>query len=285
MDFFKKIFSTSSKVSKYCDLHIHTTYSDGLLSPGDVVSLAHKHGLDAIAIVDHDAIGGIEPAIEAAKKLNIEVIPAVELSCIVGETDVHVIGYYIDYRNKKLVQILKEIQKKRIERAKLMVERLKKQGAKVELERVLELAGEGTVGRPHIAQALLEEGYISSYDEAFWRYIGYHCPAYVPKEKLKPQDAIKLIKDFGGIPVLAHPMSYNGHHQIILYLIETGIQGLEVWRCEHTEEDIKYLTELTQKHGLLKTGGTDCHGGRKGKILIGELKLPYEIVKELKDAR
>ncbi|MEO0131871.1 MAG: PHP domain-containing protein [candidate division WOR-3 bacterium] len=284
MNFFKRIFWASAKSPQYCDLHIHTTYSDGLLTPAQVVDLARKSGLDAIAIVDHDAIGGIEPAVAAGKTLGVEIVPAVELSCLIGETDVHIIGYYIDYRNKKLIGILKEIQEKRIERAKLMIERLRKQGARVELERVLELAGEGTVGRPHIAQALLEEGYISSYDEAFWRYIGYHCPAYVPKEKLKPQEAIKMIKDFGGISVLAHPMSYNGHTQVISYLIELGIQGLEVWRCEHTPDDVKYLEEIATKHRLLRTGGTDCHGGRKGKILIGELKIPYEIVKRLKNA-
>ncbi|MEO0072745.1 MAG: PHP domain-containing protein [candidate division WOR-3 bacterium] len=284
MNFLKRIFWAPAKSPQYCDLHIHTTYSDGLLTPAQVVDLARKSGLDAIAIVDHDAIGGIEPAVAAGKTLGVEIVPAVELSCLIGETDVHIIGYYIDYRNKKLIGILKEIQEKRIERAKLMIERLRKQGARVELERVLELAGEGTVGRPHIAQALLEEGYISSYDEAFWRYIGYHCPAYVPKEKLKPQEAIKMIKDFGGISVLAHPMSYNGHTQVISYLIELGIQGLEVWRCEHTPDDVKYLEEIATKHRLLLTGGTDCHGGRKGKILIGELKIPYEIVKRLKNA-
>jgi predicted metal-dependent phosphoesterase TrpH len=281
---FQKLFKKKPE-DRYCDLHIHTRYSDGLLTPQEVVTWAAEKKLSAIAIVDHDAIGGIEPAKEAGKKLGVEVVPAVELSCLLGNEDIHIIGYYIDHRNPKLIQILKELQEKRIERAKLMIEKLKKEGAAVELKRVLELAGEGTVGRPHIAQALLEEGYISSYDEAFWRYIGYHCPAYVPKEKLKPETAIKLIKEFGGIAVLAHPKSYNNNHGIVEYLAEMGLRGLEIWRCEHTEDDIKYLSELATRHRLLMTGGTDCHGGRKGKILIGELKIPYKILQELKYAR
>ncbi|MEO0074935.1 MAG: PHP domain-containing protein [candidate division WOR-3 bacterium] len=283
MTIFNSLFGKKAE-RKYCDLHIHSNFSDGLLTPEEIVMIAKEKQLDAIAIVDHDAVAGIEPAIQAGKKINLEIIPALELSCLLNENDIHIIGYYIDYRNKKLNEIVNNIQQKRIERAKKIVEKLTEQGADIEIERVLELAGNGAVGRPHIAQALLEEGHINSYDEAFWKYIGYHCPAYVPKEKLAPQDAIKLIKEFGGVAILAHPMSYN-NRGIINYLIEMGIQGLEVWRCEHSENEINYLSNLIKTHHLIATGGSDCHGGRKGKILIGELKIPYQAVKNLKHAR
>lgn len=284
MKWLRSIFKEKENDGRVCDLHIHTTFSDGLLTPEQVVTTAKDKGLSVIAIVDHDAIRGITPAIKNAKEFNIEIVPAVELSCLVKDIDIHIIGYFIDYKNSKLNDILSEIQKNRLERAKKMIEKLAQQGAEVEIERVLELAGNGAVGRPHIAQALLEEGYISCYDEAFWKYIGYHCPAYVPKDKYSPQQAIKLIKDFHGVPVLAHPLSYN-NHSIINFLIDQGIRGLEVWRPDHNETDVKFLINYALNHNLLITGGSDCHGGRKGKITIGEIKIPYKYVNELKNAR
>ncbi|MCX8015638.1 MAG: PHP domain-containing protein [candidate division WOR-3 bacterium] len=284
MRWFRPVIKERRSDACLCDLHIHTTFSDGLLTPEQAVLTAREKGLSVIAIVDHDAIGGITPAIKKGKEFEMEIIPAVELSCLVKDIDIHIIGYFIDYKNSKLKGILSEIQKSRLERAKKMVEKLAQQGAEVEIERVLELAGHGAVGRPHIAQVLLEEGYISCYDEAFWKYIGYHCPAYVPKEKFSPKQAIKLIKQFHGVSVLAHPLSYN-NHSIIDFLIEEGVQGLEVWRPDHTESDVKYLTNYALNHRRLITGGSDCHGGRKGKITIGEVKIPYKYVKELKNAR
>lgn len=284
MRLLSSFFKSKPHPDGFADLHIHTTFSDGLLTPAKVVVKAKEKGLNVVAIVDHDAVGGIEPAMQEGKREQVEVVPAVELSCIVGDNDIHIIGYYINYKNKKLVDRLKCIQNKRLERAKMMVEKLAEQGADVEIERVLELAGNGTVGRPHIAQALLEEGLISCYDEAFWKYIGYHCPAYVPKEKLTPKQALELINNFSGIAVLAHPMSYK-NRSTINYLIDQGIRGLEVWRPDHSENEIKYLMNLVQSHHLLATGGTDCHGGRKGEILIGEVKVPYQYVQALKRAR
>jgi predicted metal-dependent phosphoesterase TrpH len=282
--FFDSLFGTKKNEKGFCDFHIHTTFSDGLLTPEQVVEKAKERGVDAVGIVDHDAVGGVEPAKHRGKELDVEVIPAVELSCIVGDNDIHIIGYYIDYKNKKLISILEDIQKKRLERAIKIVEKLGDQGAGVEIDRVLELAGNGTVGRPHIAQALLEEGHISCYDEAFWKYIGYHCPAYVPKEKLSPKDALKLIRDFHGVSILAHPLSYN-NRAIINYIIDEGVEGLEIWRPDHSENEVRYLSNLVKTHHLLATGGTDCHGGRKGKILIGEIKVPYEYLLALKHAR
>ncbi len=284
MSFLNSIFKPHKKDARFCDLHIHTVFSDGLLTPEQVVVKAKEVGLSAVGIVDHDAVGGIEPAKRQGAKEGVEIVPAVEMSCILGEHDIHIIGYYIDYKNRKLNEFLADIQQKRIARAKSMVERLAKQGAKVDWERVIELAGVGSVGRPHIAQVLLESGYISCYDEAFWKFIGYHCPAYVPKEKLSPKEAIKFIRRFHGIPILAHPLSYQ-NRAMISFLFDEWIVGLEVWRLEHTEGDINFLLNLVMIRNLVAVGGTDCHGGRKGKILIGEIKLPYEYLEKLKHAR
>ncbi|MCX7784685.1 MAG: PHP domain-containing protein [candidate division WOR-3 bacterium] len=284
MNLFRSIFKPVKTDMRFCDLHIHTVFSDGLLTPEQVVIKAKECGLSAIGIVDHDSIGGVEPAKRQGKKEGLEVVPAVEMSCVLGENDIHIIGYYIDYKNKKLKEFLADIQQKRVARAKSMVERLAKQGARVDWHRVLELAGVGSVGRPHIAQVLVEEGYVSCYDEAFWKFLGYHCPAYVPKEKLSPKEAIKLIRRFHGIPVLAHPMSYQ-NRAMISFLIDEGIVGLEVWRVEHTENEINFLLNLVMIRNLVAVGGSDCHGGRKGKILIGELKIPYQYLERLKHAR
>ncbi len=284
MSIFRSIFKPVQTDMHFCDLHIHTVFSDGLLTPEQVVIKAKECGLSAVGIVDHDSVNGIEPAKRQGKKEGIEIVPAVEMSCALGDYDIHIIGYYIDYKSKKLIEFFADIQKKRIARTKLMVERLAKQGAQVDLDRVMELAGVGSVGRPHIAQVLVEQGYVAHYDEAFWKFIGYHCPAYVPKENLSPKEAIKIIRRFHGIPILAHPLNYQ-NRAMINFLIDEGIMGLEVWRLDHNNNDINFLLNLVVIRNLLAVGGTDCHGGRKGKILIGELKVPCQYLEKLKNAR
>ncbi|MDW8113688.1 MAG: PHP domain-containing protein [candidate division WOR-3 bacterium] len=270
--------------SRYCDLHIHTIFSDGLYSPEEVVRKAKELGFSAIGIADHDAVAGIEEAMKIGEKLGIEIIPACEFSCVMEDKDIHILGYLLDYKNSTLKSFLKKVQDKRIERAEKIIGNLSKQGIKIELKRVLEIAKNGTVGRPHIAQALLEEGYVSNIEEAFMKFIGYHCPAYVPKMEISPNEALQLIKDFKGIPVLAHPISYD-FEKIIFPLIKMGILGIEVYHPEHTEYHIHYFLEIAKKYNLLITGGSDCHGGRKGKLFLGEIKLPYSYLEDLKEKR
>ncbi|MCS7250080.1 MAG: PHP domain-containing protein [candidate division WOR-3 bacterium] len=270
--------------SRYCDLHIHTIFSDGLYSPEEVVRKAKELGFSAIGIADHDAVAGIEEAMKIGEKLGIEIIPACEFSCVMEDKDIHILGYLLDYKNSTLKSFLKKVQDKRIERAEKIIGNLSKQGIKIELKRVLEIAKNGTVGRPHIAQALLEEGYVSNIEEAFMKFIGYHCPAYVPKMEISPNEALQLIKDFKGIPVLAHPISYD-FEKIIFPLIKMGILGIEVYHPEHTEYHIHYFLEIAKKYNLLITGGSDCHGGRKGKLFLGEIKLPYFYLEDLKEKR
>ncbi|MEO0104240.1 MAG: PHP domain-containing protein [candidate division WOR-3 bacterium] len=269
---------------RYCDLHIHTIFSDGLYSPEEVVRKAKELGFSAIGIADHDAVTGIGKAIKEGEKLGIEVIPACEFSCLMEDKDVHILGYLLDYQNPSLESFLKKVQDKRIERAEKIIGNLSKQGIKIKLERVLEIAKNGSVGRPHIAQALLEEGYVSTIEEAFMKFIGYHSPAYVPKMEISPEEALKIIRDFKGIPVLAHPVSYD-FEKIIFPLIKLGILGIEVYHPDHTEYHINYFSEIAKKYNLLITGGSDCHGGRKGKLFMGEIKLPYFHLERLKEKK
>ncbi len=266
----------------FVDLHIHTNCSDGLLSPEEVVRKAKEFGLVAIGIADHDSVSGIERAQSVGSAIGIEIVPAVELSCIHNNLDIHILGYYLDYQNQELLDFLSSVQKQRLERAKRIVGKLSEQGIKIDVSRVLELSAGASVGRPHIAQALLEEGYVNSFNEAFWKFIGYHCPAYVAKMEISPEEAIKLIKKFSGIPILAHPGSYHSE-ELIYHLIEAGVVGLEVWHPEHTQNLADHYWEICQKNGLLVTGGSDCHGGRKGKLFMGEVKVPYRYLTELKD--
>lgn len=269
---------------QYCDLHIHTIFSDGLYQPEEVVRKAKELGFSAVGIADHDAVGGIEKATIEGERLGIEVIPACEFSCTMENKDVHILGYLLDYKNPSLISFLKKVQDKRIERAEKIIGNLSKQGIKIEIKRVLEIAKNGAVGRPHIAQVLLEEGYVSSIEEAFMKFIGYHCPAYVPKMEITPTEALTIIRDFKGIPILAHPVSYD-FEKIIFPLIKMGILGLEVYHPDHTEHHNQYFSEIAKKYNLLITGGSDCHGGRKGKIFIGEIKLPYYYLENLKEKK
>jgi len=266
---------------KDCDLHIHTTYSDGLLTPEEVVKKAKELNLSAIAIADHDAVGGIEPAKKMGETLGVEVVPCVELSCLFENIDIHLLAYFIDQKNPDLLAFLEDVQKKRIERAKKIIGRLSEQGVKIEVEKVLAVAGGGSVGRPHIAQILMEEGYVNDMNEAFMKFIGYHCPAYVPKMEIGLKEGIEMIKKYQGIPVLAHPGTYP-FEMVLSEAIAFGIMGIEVWHPEHNPTKTQFFLTVAKEKNLLVTGGSDCHGGRKGRVLIGEIRIPYSYLLELK---
>ncbi|MEO0102456.1 MAG: PHP domain-containing protein, partial [candidate division WOR-3 bacterium] len=265
-------------------LHIHTTYSDGLLTPEEVVKKAKELNLSAIAIADHDAVGGIEPAKKAGEVLGIEVVPCVELSCLFDNIDIHILAYFIDYHNSELLSFLEKVQKQRLERAKKIIGKLSNQGIKIEMERVLAVAAGGSVGRPHIAQILVEDGYVRDLNEAFMKFIGYHCPAYVPKMEIGLREGIALIKRYQGVPILAHPGTYPGE-KILPEAIKSGIMGIEVWHPEHNLIKIQSLLMIAKEEDLLVTGGSDCHGGRKGEILIGKVRIPDSYLQKLKKVR
>lgn len=269
---------------RYIDLHIHTTYSDGTFTPVQVVEKAAAAGLVAVGIADHDSTLGIEEAMSAAAGKEIEVVPAVELSCTAHELDIHVLGYFVDYNDAALLEVLSRIREERFERAVKMVKKLKGMGVDLSMADVEHLAGGGAVGRPHIAEVLLKNGYVNNFGEAFVRYIGYHSPAYVPKMEMSPGEAFGLVKSVGGIPVFAHPGTV-GRDEIIPEFVKQGLEGIEVWHSKHDPSTARRLAKIARSYGLLMTGGSDCHGERQDGPLLGKVKIPYRILEELKSAR
>lgn len=267
------------------DLHIHTNASDGNYSPKEVVQMAKKAGLLAIAITDHDTIAGLSEALEWGKKLEIEIVPGIELNTDYQNREVHLLGYYPNWTDLGFQSTLKELQSARITRAKRMIEKLNQIGVMIDYQTVQAIAGQGAIGRPHLARAIIEAGYAANWNEIFERYLGKDCFAYVPRTKLTPFSAVELILQVGGIPILAHP-GLNDIDQIIPDLLAVGLKGLEVYHYEHTAEDQKRYLKITQKNDLLVTGGSDFHGPTtRANVKLGDCKLPLELLRKLQEAR
>ena len=265
------------------DLHLHTTASDGRLEPRDIVALAVKVGLDVIAITDHDSIDGITPALAAAKAFpSLMVIPGVEINTDVSHGEVHILGYFIDYIDQKLAIALQKLRDSREGRAQQMITKLSKLGMKIEWQRVLELAQGGSVGRPHVAQALFEKDYVSSEKEAFDKYIGHNGPAYVERYKLLPVEAVELIVDARGLPVLAHPADIGGLKELVPKLKGVGLIGIEVYYRGYNSEVIAGLLKIAEQYDLVPTGGTDYHAFNDGlEVMIGGALAPAQSVERL----
>ena len=266
---------------KYADLHVHTHFSDSTFSPEEVVACAKDKGLAAIAICDHDSVDGIDPCIEIGKELDVEIIPGVELTIEKDDAEIHILGYLIDYRLEWLRKRLKDTQDHRIGRVHRIVEKLGKEGIKIDAADVFKLAGKGSVGRLHIAQALIKSGEVKTYREIFDRYIGFLKPCYVSNVRFTPQEAIGMVLKAGGVPVVAHPYTM-GKHDYIPELIECGLRGIEVYHTDHKTSAVKRYEEMAKEHGLLMTGGSDCHGMGKGRVLLGGVRVPYTLVEKLK---
>jgi len=273
--------SDSSGSRRYIDLHIHTTFSDGSLSAQEVLQLASQNGLKAISITDHDCIDAYPELIKEGELLGVEVIPGVELSAEIDGKDIHILGYLIDIENAKLNQKLKEMKEVRYTRARKIVKNLNRQGIDLRFDTVLKIAGEGAIGRPHIAAAMLKEELIYSFREAFDRYIGYDSPAYVEKMNFRPREVFELILDAGGIPVLAHPGATQVDERIPEF-IKDGILGIEVYHPEHNVAITRYYKKLCRTQGLLMTGGSDFHAGEHPKAEIGSIRAPYSILTHLR---
>lgn len=267
----------------FADLHIHTNLSDGTFSPQEVIQYAYKNNLMAIAITDHDCVEAIEPATKEALSFNIEVIPGIELTAEIDQTEIHILGYLIDYKQDWFIKKLDQLRSARVERIYAMVEKLKTLGVNIQPEEVFELAS-GSVGRLHLARVLKSDGFVSSLKEAFDKYIGEHSPAYVGRFRFSPKEVIDMIARLGGISVLAHPSTMR-KDELIPQLVEHGLRGLEVYYPDQTQQVTKYYENLANKYNLLITGGSDCHGLARGEILMGRFKIPYELVEKLKDAR
>ncbi len=265
------------------DLHLHTRASDGRLEPHELVAMAIKQGLDVIAITDHDTIDGICPALESAKQYpSITIIPGVELSTDVPFGEVHMLGYFIDYTDTHFTRRLIELRDSRKNRALKMIEKLHVLGLKIDWHRVSEIAGDGSVGRPHLAQALLEAGYVKSLREAFDKYIGRNGPAYAARDKMTPVDSAKMIINARGIPVLAHPAEIENLENMLVELMSHGLAGIEVFYTKYTQSTINRLLKLSSKYRLISTGGTDYHHFEDGiEDVIGAIPVPSDSVEKL----
>lgn len=267
---------------KYADLHVHTFYSDSTLSPEEVVACAKKKGLAAIAICDHDTVDGIAPCRALGDSLGVEIIPGIELSAEEVDAEVHILGYFIDWQQEWFRGRLKEIRQSRVERVYKMVEKLVAFNIVVDAGEIFAIAGDkASVGRLHVAQAMLKAGGIKNLKEAFDKYIGFTGPCYVPYTKFSPREAIEIILRVGGVPVLAHP-DLMGHDEYIEEFVDYGLKGIEAYHTEHKAHITKRYEEMAKRYGLLITGGSDCHGMGKGRILLGSVRVPYELVEKLK---
>lgn len=265
------------------DLHLHTTASDGRLKPEEIVRLAVRVGLDVIAITDHDSVDGIVPALTAAHDLpHLTIIPGVEINTDVPGGEVHILGYFIDYTDQNLAAALQGLRNSRQGRASKMISKLSALGIDIEWDRVQELAQGGSLGRPHIAQALLERGYVNSVKEAFDRYIGRGGPAYVEREKVTPMEAVRLVANARGLPVLAHPADIGGLDALVPELKRAGLVGIEVYYGNYTPDVVDRLLKIAELYGLVPTGGTDYHAfGDSAEIMIGETSPPAQSVERL----
>ncbi|MEE8417380.1 MAG: PHP domain-containing protein [candidate division Zixibacteria bacterium] len=268
----------------YIDLHIHTNASDGLFTPSEIVENSLKLGLGAISITDHDTVDGYAEATRIVDPEVMEVVPGVELSSNYKGADIHILGYYIDHQNPEFVKKILKFRQYRYERGENMVARLNEIGLNLSMDTVKTIAGNSSLGRPHVADALLKEEFVQTYDEAFARYIGYHAPAYVPKKILTPPEAIDLIHLIRGVAVMAHPGTLR-HDEFIPDLVEMGLDGIEAFHSQHKRNDIIRYKNMAGKFGIIYTGGSDCHGPRKGRALIGTQRVPYSVLEKLKKVK
>jgi hypothetical protein len=266
---------------QYIDLHVHTNASDGILSPVEVIEIARSKNLRAIAITDHDTTDGFVEALNSINGDDLELVPGVELSCIFADNDVHLLGYLIDYKNAEFIKTIKKFREERYNRGKAMVAKLNELGINLSIETVAAIAGNAAMGRPHIADALLREEFVQTYDEAFARYLGYHAPAYVPKKHLDVEHAINIIHLIGGVAVLAHPGTLD-HDEFIPVFVEMGLDGIEAYHSLHDRKTVERYKNMVKKFSLIYTGGSDCHGPRKGKLLLGTLHVPYECLDNMR---
>ena len=256
----------------FVDLHSHSTASDGTLPPDEVIAAAHKAGLRAVALTDHDTTAGVPLALATGESLGIRVVPGVELSANDEEREVHLLALHVT-RLDLIESRLHVLREGRKERAARIVERLRELGVEVTLDMVMEEAGAASVGRPHIARAMIRAGSVRDFREAFERYLGSGRSAFIPKERLEAADAITIAHDAGGIAVWAHPGN-DCRRERLEPLVAQGLDGIEIRHPSHHGEDVKRLTALTEFFGLVPSGGSDWHGSAEGPRTIGSMQIP-----------
>jgi len=271
-------------VEKRADLHVHTTYSDGSLTPQQVIEQASKVGLGCVGICDHDSINGLSEAISVGSSCGVEVIPGVEVSAEENGKELHILGYFIDYENSHLTDMLKQIRDDRKNRAHNIIKALNRHGFDIDAEDVMSFVGDVSLSRLHIAQYMESRKLIPCWRDAFDHYIGDGKPCYIANFRLCAKEAIDLITSASGIPVIAHP-GVNGADDFLPSLIKQGIRGIEAYHPEQSSSMSSYYVKYAKEENLLVTGGSDCHGTVKGNLLMGTVTVSYSRVQDLKDAR
>lgn len=263
------------------DLHVHSTASDGKLTPVEIVHEALTAGLTAIGLTDHDTVSGIPAALEAAGATHLEVIPGIEFSAEWELEEVHILGYYLEYQAPLLQDILSKLRRARDERAQAIIKKLAVLNIFISFDYLREIAGTSILGRPHIARAMIEAGYIASVREAFESYLGRGRPAYVPRSKLSPDKAIELVRIAKGVPVLAHP-GLMAKDELIPELIKMGLLGIEVFYPSHTPEMVARYRRMCEQRNLIMTGGSDFHGPGLDYPALGTVTVSDRTVASLK---
>ena len=262
------------------DLHLHSHYSDGSFPPAEVVRRAKAAGLDAIALTDHDTVEGLPEFLAAAATEDLTAIAGVELSVDEGDREIHLLGYLIRWEDPAVRAALARFAAERLARAAAMLSRLQALGVQIPMGAVERAAGRGTTGRPHVAAALVQAGIVGSVQEAFDRYLGRGKAAYVPRTGFTAAEAIALVRTAGGVPVLAHPVR-SGVLDEVPRLVREGLRGLEAYHPGQDTAETLAVCRMAETHGLLVTGGSDCHGEIKGEVLVGRVRLPWEHVLRL----
>ena len=269
---------------KFADLHLHTQFSDGTFTPEELVLHAQKGGLSCIALTDHDTVEGCARTAAACAAVKMEFITGAELTAEHQDTEVHIIGYFLDTQNPGLLARIATFQAVRQNRIHEMVAALNKMGIPLKVEAVFALANCRSPGRPHVARALVKEKLVGSLDEAFERFLKKNRPAWVPKTTMSALESVELIHQAGGLAVMAHP-GLNHNDDIIPELVDVGLDGIECFHTKHSTSMSEHYLEIAEKHDLLVTGGSDCHGYSKGRPLIGTVRLPYDHIERLHAAR
>ncbi len=269
-------------MSGFADLHLHTFHSDGVRSPAGVVRLAGEHSLSVIAISDHDSLAAFPEAEPLAREAGILLIPAVELSITWEGIDVHLLAYAFDPEDAALAETLARCRATREERGRTMAVRLREIGVPIDLDRLREICGGGSVGRPHVARCLVEIGAVASIDEAFERYLSPGRPGWVEKERIELDEAIALVRDAGGMTSIAHPTLYPDAERIVREMIPHGVDAIEVLHPDVPPGEAERFRRIAAEHGILTTGGSDDHGF-DGRDTIGSVPVPLELVEPIVD--
>jgi len=266
------------------DLHLHSTVSDGRLTPTELVRLAHEHDVEVMALSDHDATDGVDTAQAVGASLGMRVIPAIELSTDLPGASIHILGLFLEHHDPSFQETLRGFREARVERAQMMVDALMRLGFPITVERVFEIAGEGSVGRPHVAQALLEAGHIQTIDEAFDRFIGHGGPAYFEGFRLEPAEGIRLIHSVGGLASWAHPNELDGKdwRGYLPDVLSAGIDGLEVYYSKEYPPEVQQgMLDACGEHDLVPTVGSDYHGFGTLMVPPGSVASPPDLLERL----